>query len=43
MIADDYVRIMVIYHPFVNSGKSESNIRHSMLDLHMDKNDLLGK
>ena len=37
MVADNYVRIMVIYHPFVDNGISVSKIQHSMLDLLSNK------
>ena len=35
------VGIMFIYHLFTNSGISESNIRHSMLALRKDNNNLI--
>ena len=38
-----YVTIMVIYHPFINSGLSKSNSQHSILDLNKDKDALLQK
>ena len=41
IIAIIYVSIIVIYHPFINYFASESNIQHSMLALHKDKNYLL--
>ena len=36
-----YVIIMIICHPFINSGLSESNSQHSMLALCKDNIDLL--
>ena len=34
MISENYVRIMVIYYPFIDYGKSGGNSRHYMLALH---------